>query len=107
MFNKSSDKDNYQINKQEFEKNKEKAMIIDVRDASEFEVLKKIPNSINIPYHTLVTNPEKYISTKETIVITICNAGHRSTAAAISLREKGYNNAYVLESGIYGYYKTN
>lgn len=97
-------KDNYEINKKEFEKIKNKALIIDVRDPEEFQLLKKIPNSINIPYRQLIANPEKFIATKQKIVVTICNAGHRSTAAAQSLREQGYENAFVLTMGIYGYY---
>lgn len=106
MFHfKKEDKDAYEINKKEFEKIKDKALIIDVRDPAEFQMLQKIPNSINVPYQTLIKNPEKYIPDKKTIVVTICNAGNRSTAAAQSLREQGYNNAYVLMWGIYGYYR--
>lgn len=104
MFHKEK-KDTYEINKKEFEKIKEKALLIDVRDPAEFQVLKKIPNSINVPYRTLIGNPKKFIPTKETIVVTICNAGHRSTAAAQALREQGYHKSYVLMLGIYGYYK--
>lgn len=104
-MNNKEKKDNYEITKKEFEKIKNKALLIDVRDVTEFQVLQKIPNSINVPYRTLIANPKKYIPNKETIIVTICNAGHRSSAAAQFLREQGYNNAYVLIFGIYGYYK--
>ncbi|MGL5268245.1 MAG: rhodanese-like domain-containing protein [Spiroplasma sp.] len=104
MFQKKK-KDDYEITKKDFDKIKDKVLIIDVRDHGEFQILQKIPNSINIPYRILIANPEKFIATKETLVVTICNAGHRSTAAAQSLREQGYTNSYVLMFGIYGYYK--
>lgn len=98
-------KNDYEINKKEFEKIKNQALIIDVRDREEFQLLKKLPNTINVPYRELIANPEKFITTKDKIVITVCNAGHRSTAAAQSLREQGYKNAFVLTTGIYGYYR--
>ncbi|MBE4703963.1 rhodanese-like domain-containing protein [Spiroplasma platyhelix] len=104
MFQKKK-KDNYEITKKEFEEIKDQALLIDVRDPEEFQILKKIPNSINIPYRKLIADPTKFIPDKEAIVVTICNAGHRSTAAAQSLREQGYANSYVLMLGIYGYYK--
>lgn len=104
MFQKNK-VDDYAINKKHFETIKDKALIIDVRDSEEFQLLQKIPNSINVPYRILIANPEKFIANKETLVVTICNAGHRSTAAAQSLREQGYSNSFVLMLGIYGYYR--
>ncbi|MDQ7982813.1 MAG: rhodanese-like domain-containing protein [Spiroplasma sp.] len=101
----AKNKNDYQIDNKEFDKIKNKALIIDVRDQEEFQLLKKIPHSINVPYRQLIAHPEKFITTKEEIVVTICNAGHRSTAAAQSLREQGYQNAFVLITGIYGYYR--
>lgn len=95
------------IDKITFEKLKHDAYIIDVRDPEEFAVLRKIPEAINIPYHSLIANPKKYIPSKATTVITICNAGNRSTAAACALKQLGYKNAYVLGCGIYGYYRSN
>lgn len=97
--------DDYEIDKKEFDKIKDKALIIDVRDHAEFQLLKKMPNAINVPYQELIANPEKFIATKDKTVITICNAGNRSTIAVQSLREQGYKNAFVLTMGIYGYYR--
>ncbi len=99
------------ISNKEFDKIKNKALIIDVRDTSEYQILKKIANPngklniINIPYYDLIKNPSQYIEDKKQIIVTICNAGNRSTAAALTLRESGYCNAHVLSNGIYGYYK--
>lgn len=99
------------ISNKDFDKIKNKALIIDVRDTNEYQILKKIANAngklniINIPYYDLVKNPSQYIKDKNQIIVTICNAGNRSTAAALTLRELGYPNAHVLSNGIYGYYK--
>lgn len=104
MFHKKK-KDDYEINKQEFDEIKDDALLIDVRDPGEFQALQKIPNAINVPYRQLIADPEKFIPNKKTTVVTMCNAGHRSTAAAQFLREQGYANSYVLTTGIYGYYR--
>ncbi|WP_375317857.1 rhodanese-like domain-containing protein [Spiroplasma endosymbiont of Virgichneumon dumeticola] len=100
-----------ELSNKEFDKMKVGSLLIDVRDIGEYQVLKKIANTdnelniINIPYYDLIKNPSTYITDKNMTIITICNAGHRSTAAAISLREQGYPNAYVLINGVYGYYR--
>jgi len=99
------------ISNKDFDKIKNKALIIDVRDVAEYQILKKITNDngelniVNIPYYDLIKNPSKYIESKNQVIITICNAGNRSIAAALTLRELGYTNTYVLINGIYGYYK--
>lgn len=108
MFNHKT-QNQISISNQEFNKIKNKALIIDVRDTTEYQILKKIANPngqlhiINIPYYDLIKNPNKYIKDKSQTIITICNAGNRSTAAALTLRELGYANTYVLINGIYGY----
>ena len=92
------------ITKLEFEKNKSQTLIIDVRDNWEHQRLKKLPNSINIPYLELVSQPEKYIKDKNQLVITYCNYGNRSGQAAQILREKGYLSSFVLEGGVENYF---
>ena len=110
MFNHKIEKE-ISISNKDFDKIKNKALIIDVRDVSEYQILKKIKNPndqlniINIPYYDLIKNPSEYIKDKKQIIVTICNAGNRSTAAALTLRKLGYANTYVLSNGIYGYYK--
>jgi len=88
------------ITKSEFEKIRLKALIIDVRDNWEHQELKKLPNSINIPFLELVNEPEKFIKNKNQLVITYCNFGNRSGKAAKFLREKGYLQTFVLEGGV-------
>ena len=94
------------ITKPEFEKIKPQALIIDVRDNWEHQQLKKLSNSINVPFLELVSKPEKYIPNKNQLVITYCNFGNRSGQAAQILREKDYP-ALVLEGGIERYFSKN
>ena len=91
------------ITKSEFNQIKQKALIIDVRDNWEHQQLKKLSNSINIPFLELVSKPEKYISDKNQLIITYCNYGSRSGQAAQILREKSYKT-FVLEGGIERYF---
>ena len=96
------------LTKLEFEIIKQKALIIDVRDNWEHQQLKKLSNSLNIPYLELVSEPENYIKDKNQLVITYCNFGNRSGQTAKILREKGYLRTFVLEGGVEGYFlKTN
>lgn len=92
------------ITKLEFEKIKREALIIDVRDNWEHQQLKKLPNSLNIPYLESVSKPEKYLKNKNQLIITYCNYGNRSNRATKILREKGYLKAFILEGGVEGYF---
>ena len=66
------------IEKEEFTKIKDQALIIDVRDKVEYQTLKTFPNSVNIPYKDLITEPEKYISDKNKLIIIYCNFGYQN-----------------------------
>lgn len=89
----------------QYQKLKEKAIIIDVRTKEEYKLLKKIEGSINIYFNDLLAQPEKHLNDYDAIIITVCNAGNRSSQAAHSLKEFGYKNVYILEGGIYRYLK--
>src|SRR3954471_23078865 len=89
------------IDKEEFAKIKGQALIIDVRDKLEYQILETFPDSVNIPYESLITDPEKYIADKNQLVITYCNYGNRSGKAASFLRSRGYSQTFVLKGGIY------
>ncbi|AGM26456.1 hypothetical protein SSYRP_v1c08670 [Spiroplasma syrphidicola EA-1] len=88
-----------------FEKLKDKALLLDVRTAIEFNSLKTLPNSKNVYLYDLIANPANFIDDKDDLIITLCNGGNRSSDAAHELRQHGYHNAFVLEHGIYGYYR--
>ncbi|MCE8163599.1 MAG: rhodanese-like domain-containing protein [Candidatus Moeniiplasma glomeromycotorum] len=86
---------------EEFNRIKGSALIIDVRDKLEHQTLKSLPNSINIPYQELISEPEKYLENKNQLIIIYCNYGNRSGKATYFLREKGYRRVFVLKGGIY------
>ena len=95
------------ITKSKFEKIKQKALIIDVRDNWEHQELRKLPNSFNIPLLELISNPENYIKDKNQLIVTYCNYGNRSGQAAKILREKSYLRVFVLEEGVEDYFSEN
>src|SRR3954469_7099513 len=90
------------IDKKELTEIKEEVLIIDVRDKLEHQTLKVFPNSVNIPYHDLIAEPEKYIFDKNKLVIVYCNFGNRSSKVVNFLRNQGYLRVLVLKGGIYG-----
>jgi rhodanese-related sulfurtransferase len=94
------------INKQEFEKVKKEALIIDVRSPLEHQTFPTLPSSVNVYYEKLMNNPSKYIKDKNQLVIVYCNFGNRSGQAAEYLHNQGYN-VFVLEGGIENYLKNN
>lgn len=87
------------IDREEYERVKEQALIIDVRDELEYQTLPKLPDSVNIPYEKLVTEHKKYLKNKSQLIITYCNFGNRSGKAAQFLQKEGYQ-AFVLRGGI-------
>ncbi|WP_381415235.1 rhodanese-like domain-containing protein [Spiroplasma endosymbiont of Anurida maritima] len=78
--------------------------LIDVRTEEEFNSLKKVPNTKNIPMKLILKDPEKYLSSKDRHSVIICNAGNRSTDVAKELRNLGYN-AQSLRGGAFGYHR--
>ncbi|CAI2189866.1 9465_t:CDS:2, partial [Funneliformis geosporum] len=81
------------IGKEEFIKIKDQTLIIDVRDKLEHQTLKTFLNSVNIPYENLITEPEKYISDQNKLIIIYCNYGNRSDHRIIAKEL----DLYILE----------
>lgn len=71
--------------------------IIDVREPREFKQ-GHIPQAQLIPLPKLLYDTPELPS--EHPVILVCRGGRRSTRAAHMLRERGYNNVYVLRGGM-------
>ncbi len=89
----------------EFYKQKDNALVVDVRSSFEHKALSVIEPSINIHIHDLIQKYQKLFPDKTKMIITYCNAGNRSTEAANFLRTQGYKNAFVLKSGVYQYHR--
>lgn len=79
--------------------NRENAVVIDTRDASEFNT-GHIVNALNIPHAKLVdplTDLSKY---KNRPIIVVCRNGQISPKAAVALRKRGSEDVRVLSGGI-------
>ena len=76
--------------------------VIDIRDNHKYN-LGNVPNSVNIPYLFLITNPSNYLNKNDTSYI-ICESGNTSLRCVLELVEQGYNVVNV-EGGYNSYLK--
>ena len=95
--------------KQEMEK-KGKRLVIDVRNPQEYAA-GHVPGAINIPFEQLQNKIQEMKVPKNTILVTVCEHGGRSSRAALELQKLGYQTSsfcrldswkkqgYKLESG--------
>jgi len=72
---------------------KEDAFIIDIRSGQSYNN-NHIPNSINIPSQTLISNPSKYIE-KDKIYYICCQKGTTSIRVCSLLNNLGYKTVNV------------
>ncbi|AHI54189.1 hypothetical protein SSABA_v1c07870 [Spiroplasma sabaudiense Ar-1343] len=93
------------ISLQDYLQIKNKVRTIDVRTTMEVKTLLKFDWAENIYVSDLIDNFDYYFKDKNEVIITVCNAGNRSGQAADFLENQGYLNAYVLDGGIYNYYR--
>ncbi len=93
------------INVTDYNEIKDQVLTIDVRTVLEVKTLAKLDWAINYEMNYLHSNYEEILKNHENKkIITVCNAGNRSSQAAQFLREKGYDADY-LDGGIYRYMK--
>ena len=78
--------------------NREKAIVIDVREPGEYAVA-HVAGSRNVPLGRLEVAPE-LPKNKTRPVILVCATGKRAATAAKALTVKGYTQAVVLSGGI-------
>ncbi len=81
------------------EKEKEGAIIIDVRSSQEYEE-GHLNGAISLPEYEIKQKAKKEIPNKQNEIIVYCSTGHRSKKAQQELWEMGYGNVYNLEKGI-------
>jgi glyoxylase-like metal-dependent hydrolase (beta-lactamase superfamily II)/rhodanese-related sulfurtransferase len=76
----------------------EDVQVLDVRETAEFEE-RRIPGSLNVPYHDLREPPEGLDPARP--VATICSSGQRSAVAASLLARDGVERVlHVAEGGV-------
>lgn len=76
--------------------NSKEILIIDVRDADEYEK-NHIRNAINIPYEEIEQHLEELIPYQDKPIIIYCQAGKRSKIAAEKLEKLGFTKIYVIQ----------
>ena len=89
--------------------NREKAVVIDVRDAAEFEA-GHLVNARSIPLATIETatpGGKGLPTNKAANVIVVCPTGSRSTKAVALLTKLGYQNVYSLAGGLKAWREAN
>lgn len=77
-------------------------LILDVRDMGEYRG-GHIPNAINIPVDTLLSNLSILNPYKDRSIVVYCASGIRSARASDILSTNGFNKVYNLSGGIYSY----
>jgi len=80
----------------EYEKNPERFLVVDVRDPAKFKQ-GSLPGAMNVPLEAIAQR--KYDLPKDKPVLLVCDLGHMSSLAALYLDADGYK-AYVLEEGL-------
>ena len=71
--------------------------IIDIRDIFAYNI-KHLPNSKNIPYYKLITNPNEYLD-KSKLYLLVCESGIKSKKTSVILNKMGYHS-FSLKGGI-------
>lgn len=78
--------------------NQGKTLVLDVRNAEEF-ASGHLPNAKNIPLADLNNRIKEIEKSKNTVVITVCAQGVRSSNAAVLLSKAGFTQVFSLEGG--------
>ena len=79
--------------------NKEKAVVLDVRDSSEYSS-GHIVNALNIPYSALSNRIPELEKFKNRPVVVACKMGQHSGMAGTILRKAGFTNVLRLRGGL-------
>ncbi len=90
----------YEISMQELEeKQKNGAVIIDVRSSQEYDE-GHINNAINIPYYEIKKNVNNVLKNKNQEIVLYCQTVFRSKQAYKKLIKLEYKNVYNLYGGL-------
>jgi rhodanese-related sulfurtransferase len=79
--------------------NRDKAAIVDVRDAAEFAT-GHLPNAKNIPLADLDSRIGELDKLKSKSVVVVCQSGARASAAAAKLAKAGFADVVNLDGGV-------
>ena len=86
--------------------NREKAVVIDVRDPAEFAQA-HVQGAKNIPTNELESRLPTEVKAKTTPVILVCATGARSRRAVAVAKKLGYENTTSMAAGLKGWTAAN
>ncbi|MFA9216596.1 MAG: rhodanese-like domain-containing protein [Sphingomonadaceae bacterium] len=79
--------------------NRDKAVIVDVRDAAEFAT-GHLPNAKNIPLADFDKRIGELDKLKNKSVVVVCQSGARAASAAAKLGKAGFSDVVNLDGGV-------
>jgi len=86
--------------------NKEKAVILDVRDAGEYSA-GHLPGAINVSRGTLEFNIWSKVADQNAKIYVYCKTAGRSALATKTLNDLGYKNAVLMDAQFEDWIKAN
>jgi rhodanese-related sulfurtransferase len=86
--------------------NKERALLIDVREESEYK-LEHIVNSLHVPLADLEARLEQVHQNKARPLVLVCASGIRSSKAVQIAKKLGYQEAHSLSGGLKSWKEVN
>ncbi len=86
--------------------NKEKAVVLDVRPASDFKN-GHLTNAINIPFQSLSEQSKKISKYKNKPLIVYCKSGNFSAQACKKLEKEGFETIHNLRGGVMAWERDN
>jgi rhodanese-related sulfurtransferase len=97
-------------NVDEYLKSHAETLIVDIRETHEYDTM-HIPDSLNVPRGILEnasewdfeeTEPE-LVTARDRPVVLVCRSGNRTTLAAYTLQQMGFENVISLKTGLRGW----
>ncbi|OGP68225.1 MAG: hypothetical protein A2170_14520 [Deltaproteobacteria bacterium RBG_13_53_10] len=86
--------------------NKEKAVILDVRDAGEYSA-GHLPGAVNVSRGTLEFNIWSKVADQNAKIYVYCKTAGRSALATKTLNDLGYKNAVLMDAQFEDWIKAN
>ena len=87
--------------------NRDKAVLLDVREDKELADSGRIPNARHIPLSQLESRLGELKAPRDAPVVAYCRSGSRSNKAATQLRKAGFEQVYNLAGGILAWENAN
>jgi rhodanese-related sulfurtransferase len=80
--------------------NRRNAVLVDIREAKEYEEGARIPNAVHVPQSQLAERAQELKKHAARPVIAYCERGQRSRIAAGTLAKLGFAEVYTLRGGL-------